>query len=358
MLRVLTGTPGAGKTCRTLQAVYEMMQENSKAIEKDPTVQKRQIYFHNVTDVDLDFFDALPMPDPQLWYELPIGSILVFDEAQEVFPQRSASKEVPEHVKRIAKFRHLGMDLFITTQDANNIDVFIRRLINQYIFIQRIGSTKSATIFEYAHYEPNPTGYHERKSALSIRVWRYPKKFFDKYTSAAQHNFKSKIPFKVYLVIFFFLSAAGLIWMVYDRLVNDRFGDDVVAQESNSTGQSYINNSVPGRTKSIVTAQDYLDQWKPRVIGIMSSAPMYDAAFKVEVVPRPVCAIVQDFGTVDAPLPENSQCSCYTQQNTRYPTPDEYCRSWALDGYFDPTRDFGDGGGRSAGSPQTPPPGM
>jgi len=79
-----------------------------------------------------------------------------------------------------------------------------------------------------------------------------------------------------------------------------------------------------GAGRSAVTAEQYLAQYKPRIDGLMHTAPAYDALTQPAVVPEPV-------GCVNS---KRTGCRCFTQQGTHYETTEEICRQIMDKGLF------------------------
>jgi len=331
MLTLITGTPGAGKTLFTLQLV----QKESKP-EKGQ--QRRPIFLHNIKDVDYGYFHANSLKEPDKWYELPEQSLIVFDEAQFVFPQRKKD-EKPEKVEQFAVHRHRGYDIIITTQDPMNVDVFIRRMCGRHFHIHRILGRETATVYEFDHYESNPTGFHEKKQAISKFPFKYPKKLYERYKSATQHTVKKRTPLRLYLLPVLLVVVIGLIVFAIGR-IKDR-ADGTFAEETlASTNESGLLSAGLGGGKAvkewqIPSRENYLRLYQPIVPGLAHTAPIYDDLWQPNTFPKPFCIIYQE----DEDSPLDSSCKCYTQQITTYETSDEICRYWVRNGFFDQTKD-------------------
>jgi len=345
MLYIVTGTPGAGKTLFTLSRLIKDHEEKDQS-------KQRPIFVHGIPDLNYEFFHADELTDPEKWYEKPDGSIIVFDEAQTVFPQRPASQKVPRTAQEFSTHRHKGMDIYIITQDGSNIDAFVRRMCGTHYHVHRILRKSVATVYEYDHYESRPTGYHEKQQAISKSAWPYPKKLYDKYKSATIHTVKSKTPLRLYLLIGVLFVTAWAIYAAWSNFSQGRFAGDSAADKMESGLIPGIGGGAAAPSPgSFQTPGQWINKYRPRIEGILESAPIYDGVESVSVVPRPLCVLVQPFESGPGTDPLTNECFCYTQQLTKYETTDSYCRSWAMDGYFNHSKSdssAGPGGGSKA----------
>ena len=82
-IKLVTDLPGHNKTHKTLN--------NLKS-------ETRNIYYHGIKDVKLDWTH---LDDPTLWMECEPNSIIVIDEAQEIFPVMKTGDNRPHHYQDI-----------------------------------------------------------------------------------------------------------------------------------------------------------------------------------------------------------------------------------------------------------------
>ena len=328
MLNIVTGLPGAGKTLWLLHHVYKTYRDAADRANWRP------IYINNVEGINLEYFNAEPLDDPDRWYELPEGSIIVMDEAQRVFPQRPASVEVPQKCRQFETHRHRGYDVYLTTQDANTFDVHIRRLAGKHYHLKRVLGQELATVYEYDGYQPKPQDFFAVKEAVSQKPWKYPKEFYQVYKSATLHTVKKRYPWKLAIVPVGLIGVAVMGWMAFNS-IGSSIPDNPNADES-----AQFDQFPEQKTNQIVyTETQYLAMNTPVVPGVLHTAPIYQEVYKPKVFPIPNC-IIHGMKAQDVNDPStDGQCKCYTQQITDYDTPDSYCRYWAINGFFDPTKE-------------------
>ena len=150
-ITLTTGTPGAGKTLRTLWDVENLRKESG-----------REVYYHGIKNLQLPWIqlDDDPKFDPEAkpptfgimcteWYKLPHGSIVVLDECQRIFRSRASGSTVPQHVSELETHRHKGFDLFIITQHPAIIDLNVRRQVQTHRHLKRRFGTQMVSMFSW-----------------------------------------------------------------------------------------------------------------------------------------------------------------------------------------------------------------
>jgi Zonula occludens toxin len=170
-----TGLPGHGKTLRT-----------TLEVEERRVREGRRVYYYGIPELALDWF---PLDEPEKWYKVPDGSIVVIDECQRVFPCRPAGSAVPEHVSQFETHRHKGLDVVLITQHPNLIDSHVRRLIERHQHVYRPFGLSYAVIMEWpVATDPQKSG--AEKLAQKTR-WKLDSSGFKNYKSATVHTIKN-----------------------------------------------------------------------------------------------------------------------------------------------------------------------
>lgn len=223
MFTVITGTPGAGKT---LYAVSQEAQAvPGSTLEAGQTCTSHGVeyrkgdavprhLFSNIRGllVEHQMIDASDLERWHTWSQP--GDVILFDEVQEVWRPRGLGVKVPDAIAAVETHRHMGVDLVLVTQHPMLIDPNLRRLVNRHLHIRRMASFVSM-IYEWDHCS-NPG---QVKTALSSRMWWFPRKAFGLYKSAQLHTkTKARIPPVLWLGV---AAVAGLAIggpMVYSRL--------------------------------------------------------------------------------------------------------------------------------------------
>lgn len=209
MIELRTGVPGSGKTLSMVEALSKLL----KRWEKHPE-DARAIYVHNITDLALPH---APMPTKSIqmgprsqivpdWEAMETGSLVIIDECQDVFPPRSSQTVAPPHVAFLNTHRHLGFDLWLTTQNPKLIDFSVRALVNKHLHFRRLFGGQRAAVYEWDACSDSLTGL---KDSVMV-IYHFPKKAFEFYKSAEKHT---KLSFK--LPRWILIPVAGLALSVF-----------------------------------------------------------------------------------------------------------------------------------------------
>ncbi len=181
MLGLYTGAPGAGKTLKML---------NDHLAHSDGT---RPIYVFGVEGL-VPSDKWFPLDDAKDWAKCPYGSIVLVDEAQAVFRPRRPGDPLPDFVSAAETHRHLGLDLYMTTQYPMLIDAHLRRLVSDHQHLVNVWGLKGrSTVFEWDEAQDDPKDPRARKLARKF-MFKYPKDVYDLYTSAQVHTKKPRVP--------------------------------------------------------------------------------------------------------------------------------------------------------------------
>lgn len=148
---------------------------------------------------------------PELWFELPHGSIIVLDECQDFFPCRPAGSRVPEHYARFEKHRHQGFDIHLVTQNAKFLDSHVRNLSGRHVhYVNNFGSSRVTRMENEKVFDPED--YFARQKARVSNINRN-KDFYGLYWSADAHTHKLQLPWQIIVLpIFFIFLIAVLSW--------------------------------------------------------------------------------------------------------------------------------------------------
>lgn len=347
-LTLITGLPGNGKTLNSI-----------KELDAQAVKEGRIVYYHNVRGLKGDTLKAewYEFDNPLEWHKLPENSLILIDEAQGFFPVRDPRKEVPDHCSQIETIRHGGRELWLVTQDANFLDVHVRRLCNRHIHFKRV--FKSSRVLRHEWEQVTDISKAASYKAAMTTPIKLDKKFFGAYESTAQgakHYLKFKPPLAAYVLVVVLCVMAYYGWEVYGMYT--RAVEPVATPAAASSNGQLSTKSVlqqaaevvnpAGQGKGRVTTEQYLQDRTPRVASVPSSAPVYDDLTKPVSFPRTYCMSSRDegflerqgvrkrmkVGLVDG---KKTGCGCYTQQGTLVTTSFEYCMNAVTNGIFDPT---------------------
>lgn len=318
MIYWYTGQPGHGKTLHAIERALEFKASG------------RRVYVCNVRDFDYDKagMERMTPDDFRNWMDfLPDGAVALVDEAyeHEMLPKRSPGAKVPAHVEQLAKHRHRGLDfIFVCQSPDKQCDVFTHDLIERHIHVRRRFGTSFVHLREFDRYEKNP----EKGHPLVVRRKRLPKAVFGLYKSTELDTTERKIPW--YYIAFALGVPLSLGFMYYTfgsmgkRLSNSE--PEIVEQSVHGKPTEPLGDG--GVAKHIMTVQDYIAKFTPRVPSQPWSASAYDALPVPKNPPRVFCMIGGDTVT--------GSCSCLTEQGTKYVMDIATCRLVAVSGQYEP----------------------
>lgn len=319
MITVITGTPGAGKTAL---AVSMLLEEQGK----------RPLFVSGIPDLKIDH---QPTPPVEEWtreeptpedetvkrpiFNFPANSIIVIDEAQNVYRPRGVGSKVPPHVAAFETHRHTGVDFWLITQHPGLLDANIRKLVGRHVHI------RNTPLGRYL-YEWPECGDPETKSSRDIsasRRYKLPKKVYGLYKSASLHvKQKHRVPFAFYILAAAVLFVGFLGYRTYSRIQDvaggNPFGKD--GPQALSANGQHGTPAVPGQPAAPV---DPFAQYKPTVPDLAFTAPRYQGITQPVTAPIPAACVSTA-----------KDCRCYTQQATRLNLSADLCRQIVANGFF------------------------
>lgn len=332
MIILYTGLPGHSKT---LNALDEILQ-----------IKDRPVYYSgiNLTEKGKTELGWIELEDPKKWDDCPPNSIILIDECQRVFPNRSANSEPPEHVRPLETHRHKGYDIYLITQHPKLMDFAVRRLTGRHIHVYRPMNIERATLVEWARCVNEPTGDQERSKAALQTSKPFPKHVYDYYKSAEVHTMKRRIPKKVYVLVVGLVILGIILYFAVKSIMSIGQGFNLAPSApqqqasvtSSDTGLVKVSNNASVRSNPVdeafmdsqVLKLKYIYSLEPILPGKPESAPIYHSVQEPKTFPRAQC------------IASKSDCRCYTQQGTILrDISSSDCRSRIRNGQFDPTRE-------------------
>lgn len=196
MLKLITGTPGAGKTQYAL----------SQALK-----EKRTVYTANIPLLKRP--DGWKELDPKEWEKAESGALIIIDEAQDYM--MASQKECEHWIKNFAKHRHYGLDIWLITQDPKQIHAYVRRLVGEWTHLTRMFGQNAANVVVRATTD-------ERKPELESKLWPYNKDVWEMYHSATIHTKHGRVPWKLVAgALGIIFAIVGVVWGISKSGVTD-----------------------------------------------------------------------------------------------------------------------------------------
>lgn len=306
MIGLITGLPGNGKTLWALNFIKDKAEK-----------ENRPVYYSGIPDLNLPWTEI----DGEKWMDCPANSIIVIDECQRIYRPRSYGSNVPPHVAQLETHRHKGIDIYLITQHPMLVDSNVRRLVGLHFHCVRKFGLAASTIHEWTSCKEN---CDKNRDESTRHEFKFPKEAFSWYKSAEVHTHKARIPMRVWLLLVVPFVLVALVWFIWSRFQTKVEGiDGPGLPASGPVHQLGPASPVPGAHSRQLTAAEYFQQHRPRILGLPHTAPVYDELTRPVHVPYPAACIAS-----------SSRCQCYTQQATKLDVPSEICESIAKGGYF------------------------
>lgn len=216
----VTGDPGTGKGVYCVQEIivplmstkrHRNVYTNIEGIDHDMISINFDIPLHQVKDRlhVMDFHDEEKIQ--RFWEHIDTNAVMVLDEAQNYFGSSVFNKELSLALRKyVTMHRHLGHDIYIATQDLNNLDVNFRRILTytHHLKIRRIvssGKSISVAIFDkdYLTSEPlNKTTFtHSEKTYPCYDSYSNEEVIEDKVKVNVFNNMKLKVLLVAILIL-------------------------------------------------------------------------------------------------------------------------------------------------------------
>lgn len=243
-LKLVTAPPGTGKTLLLIKMIFEYLK------------QGRRVY-SNIDQLKIE--EVLPIPQNADWRDLPDGSVVVYDEAQEHaafssddlidFPEFIESEQFQnenitaynarirkekkdydrmykrhvESIKDIARgfqtHRHFGFDIILATQDQSFLNNLAKKCVGEHYHLTRPFGLRGNMIFFWRRLVSSPDSRAEKSSCEWKKHINFNKNYFHLYRSANVHTHKSKIPLKY---ILFLIIMVILICIPFYLISNNK----------------------------------------------------------------------------------------------------------------------------------------
>lgn len=337
MITVLSGLPGAGKTLYTIWFVLAYIEEEYKAAIAEAEkagkdlafVERRPVYYRGIKNLQLPWIE---MSDDECkeWYKLPVGAIIVVDEAQKIWPAMANSAKRPMHYTEVDEHRHRGYDLFLVTQDPVNIDQRPRSMAERHLHVSRSFGVSATTVYEFQGVQYVTGGKYKKIEGGQKRQWKFPKEVYEYYKSAEVHTHKARLP--VRKLVFLFAPAVVLlplfIWGI-TSFKNSRIysGTKSVSDTAGGSKTTPVNTGPTQYQNNGFIAQN---QKNPLIKGDVLTIPMFQHLISVKSYQRIDGCALSVFNKLEV-------CRCNDQRGNTVPVTHAICKSYIVDGYFDYT---------------------
>ena len=333
MLYLRTGGNGCGKTLFTLQDVRKLQLETGRPVciniapADHPDPKKRNKPYCNIKPEKLEEF-GWKLVHFKDWEAQEDNTIFLVDECHYDLPQRPPSQVPPPHIAHLTEHRSRGFDFFLLTQHPKNIDSFVRNLVQAPGWHQHVkrlaGAAPLSNFIQWDAVELQCEKFGSGKNA-QIKSRAFPKEVYDWYDSATIHTGKVRIPRQLYILAICGIAAPVFLYLGFSKVAGgaSKDGAKTATSAAGPTGGGGGGSGGAGTPK---TVPEYIASYRPRIGGLMHTAPAYDQLTAPKRVPVPAaCVEMKSVG-----------CKCYTQDATPYPVDLSMCRQLVAHGAFLP----------------------
>lgn len=295
-ITLITAVPGSGKTLRVVWYIREALREGN------------QVFVCNVNGLisEGEWAGWIPFEDPTKWEELPTGSVLVVDEAQQFF--RAALGNVPSYIAAMETIRHMGIRLILITQSPALIHTNIRALVGRHEHLVRENGKEASVLYRRNSVIDNVRS-DKALAKEDYTTWPFPKDCYGAYKSAEIHTVKRTVPHKHRRAMIFGAIAVCIFGWVFFRVTGkfdtpEEAGLIPAAQAAGAAAPAS-----EGRNNAPRTAREYAEQFTPLIAEMPWTMPgAMDRP--VQVQPTLVC--------MSSGYDGQDGCSCMTEQGTLY----------------------------------------
>ena len=323
MITFISGLPGHGKTLFAMHHIKEYQEAENKLAEEE-NKPPREVYYYGINGVTLDWHE---IEDYKEWYKLPVGSIIVIDEAQKRFPSKPNGAAKPQYYTEFDEHRHSGYDIYLITQDPVNVDVRPKSMAERHFHLHRSVGMEIATLYEFQSVQYVTAEKFKRVENAQKKQWQFPKEAYGYYKSSERHTVKKRIPYK--RLIIFALTVISLIVLVFYSIswMRARFQPEET-QSISSVGQT--TNGATIATGDNPSFEGYPTQAErtPVINSDPLTVPMYRHLIKIVSYPRIDGCMSYKVGSV-------VECTCNDQRGNKVKTSLKFCMSYISDGVFD-----------------------
>ena len=331
-ITLITGKPRIGKTAFAVELLMF-----------DDFYKGRKI-FSNINGLLIDHHKP---PEGHSWEDMHewlkwrenIGSVVIYDEVQYLFPTRSSGSKMPENVAFLNIHGHYGIDMILITQSPKLLDVNLREVVNKHIHIAA-NKMGGLTRLEWNEVALNPT--QQARNALSSSH-KIRQEVFEYYKSAEVHTAHSHVKSRWYYVIiamlFILPCILGLVgFMGYKMYQGYKEKAGITAQAEAAKEDTGFKNPLDPESQKEMMPQSGIqgqnlkpEDFVPTLAEKPESKPIYNGVRQVKTFERIA-------GCIDG---GKTGCTCYSDQATPLKeVTKEMCKDYAHNGLpFNPYKE-------------------
>lgn len=190
MIRYVDAPPGEGKTCFLVSVVLlKALREDTRPILTNLPIRLEELKSYCLREGFEPDWGRLRLLDESeisdWWKTAPNPHIAILDEAGVYWPARDYKQTSVEFQNWLRGHRHLGTDIWISSQAFEDVVTVIRRLVTERVVLQNLAHRKFGPF-------PGPRRFIARfytmaagrdKKPHSVLTYAYSKRIFETYDS-------------------------------------------------------------------------------------------------------------------------------------------------------------------------------
>lgn len=202
--------------------------------------------------------DGVLVP-PIDWRETPRGSIIYYDEIRRKPPYNFTTKTPSKDpiILEMSEVRHHDKDVHLISQDAEDLNVSLRGLIDKLYFYKRPPQNINAcSVYTFDQWLGRPRAAadskRDPKKYVDYRLVTYKKKFYKLYKSASSHtSMKINISWRVFFYIFIFILIGLLVTFGFLKIPIFQYFGSAIKQMTGQGGSvtSLASGQLPNANK-------------------------------------------------------------------------------------------------------------
>jgi|GEM_PF-1536742 len=336
MIYLFTGVPGANKTSNALWSFLkdpEFTYIKSEDAPEDAPKVLRPKYAVEIKGFDYEKHGIIKLDTLENWQDLPDGSLIFVDEADQFFPAGSP-KNPPDYIRALARHRHRGFDFFVITQQPSMIHSFIHGLIECHYHFHKAYGMEYSTRYKWESFQLSPNNIVNKNRAIAEKITPNPE-VFTFYKSATINTRKKDIPYNLILKMLLLCSLVFFAFFFVYWYLSLRHQKPENVKPVQSQQQALVAQQQPVQDSSLLPTSD--EQLKPvDFVAKNQSAPWSAPAYKELVEPTDFPRVAACIKGKSSTNPDFNGCRCFTQQATPVHVPEPYCSEIVKKGAFDP----------------------
>lgn len=312
-VKLYCGRPREGKTLTALHHIIQFAKKHKRRVVCINVTGLALDKLKEMTGVEwVDLSDVYPepslgSPNPNLIpdvYQLKKlghiqnGDILIIDECQNYWPQRTQGGNIPLFVESLALHGKLGLDIYLITQSATLTDKYVRVHTKEYFYITRPTGQPYCQVQEFDRFLDHNNKFEVKDHEVSkYRLCWGPLPLFSRimhplstcpsvkyvfglYESAQEHTVVSKTPFKLFMIPILGLSALGMLflaaWILWSQVSDKKAPSPAPVGQGLGIGSGASVTTLGGGAVSAVPLRSVgsirIGQYRADLLEVMYSA--------------------------------------------------------------------------------------